>query len=150
MITNLDLELTGLIILWLIMEHVCGSLAEKRVALFSDNNPTVSWVQRIACCSSLVAEQLVQVLALRFNIQKVSPITMLHIAGDKKFDDQYSLLFVWEQTQMAFQIRIQLTNLFQVQFHCLSNYPPHAVVLLSLTNLGPVARLELEIHVNNK
>jgi hypothetical protein len=44
-ITNLDLELAGLVILWLMMEHVCGSLAEKRVTFFSNNSPTVSWVQ---------------------------------------------------------------------------------------------------------
>ncbi len=41
-ITNSDLELSGLVILWLMMEHVCGSLAEKRVALFSNNSPTVT------------------------------------------------------------------------------------------------------------
>jgi len=82
-ITNSDLELAGLVLLWLMMEHICGPLAEKRIALFSDNSPTVSWVQRMACCSSLVAEQLIRVLALRFNLQKVCPITMLHIAGDQ-------------------------------------------------------------------
>ena len=82
-ITNSDLELAGLVILWLMMEHVCGPLAEKRVALFSDNSPTVSWVHRMACRSSLVAEQLIRVLALRFNIHKVCPITTLHIAGDQ-------------------------------------------------------------------
>jgi hypothetical protein len=82
-ITNSDLELAGLVILWLMMEHVCGPLKEKRVALFSDNSPTVSWVQRMASRSSLIAEQLIRVLALRFNLQKVCPITMLHIAGDQ-------------------------------------------------------------------
>ena len=39
MITNSDLELVGL------MEHVCGPLDEKCIALFSYNSPTVSWVQ---------------------------------------------------------------------------------------------------------
>jgi len=82
-ITNSDLELAGLVLLWLMMEHVWGPLAEKRIALFSDNSPTVSWVQRMACCSSLVAEQLIRVLALRFKPQKVCPITTLHIAGDQ-------------------------------------------------------------------
>jgi hypothetical protein len=82
-ITNSDLELAGLVILWLMMEHVCGPLKEKRVALFSNNSPTVSWVQRMASRSSLIAEQLIQVLALQFNIQKVCPITTLHIAGDQ-------------------------------------------------------------------
>jgi len=56
---------------------------KKRVAIFSDNSPTVSWVQRMACRSSLVAKQLIRVLALRFNIHKVCPITTLHIAGDQ-------------------------------------------------------------------
>ena len=82
-LTNSDLELAGLVILWLMMEHVCGPLVEKKVAIFSDNSPTVSWVQRMACRSSLVAEQLIRVLALRFNIHKVCPITTLHIAGDQ-------------------------------------------------------------------
>jgi hypothetical protein len=58
-ITNLDIKLAGLVILWLMMEHVCGSLAEKWVTIFSNNSPTVSWVQWMACCSSLVAEQLI-------------------------------------------------------------------------------------------
>ncbi len=80
---NSDLELAGLVILWLMMEHVCGSLAKMRVALFSNNSPTVSWVQWMAARSSLVAEQLIQILVMRFNIQKVCLITMLHIAGNK-------------------------------------------------------------------
>ena len=37
----------------------------------------------MACCSSLVAEQLIRVLALHFNIQKVCPIKTLHITGDQ-------------------------------------------------------------------
>jgi len=82
-ITNSDLKLASLVLLWLMMEHVCGPLTEKRIALFSDNSPTVSWVQQMACCSSLVAKQLIHVLALRFNLQKVCPIKMLHIAGDQ-------------------------------------------------------------------
>ena len=82
-LTNSDLELAGLVILWLMMEHTCGTLTEKRVAVFSNNSPTVSWVQRMASRSSMVAEQLIRVLALRFNIQKVCPLTTLHIAGDQ-------------------------------------------------------------------
>ena len=41
-ITNSDLKLAGLVLLWLMMEHVCGPLSEKCIALFSDNSPTVS------------------------------------------------------------------------------------------------------------
>jgi hypothetical protein len=80
------------------MEHICGPLTEKRVTLFSNNSPTVSWVQRMASRSSLVAEQLIRVLALRFNIQKVCPITTLHIAGDQNLmTDIPSRLFGSEQ-----------------------------------------------------
>jgi hypothetical protein len=46
--TNLDLEIPGLLFLWLVMESVCGDLHEQRVALFSDNSPTVGWVRRLA------------------------------------------------------------------------------------------------------
>jgi hypothetical protein len=79
----LDLEMAGLLLLWLMIEHVCSSLVEKRVALFSNNSPTVSWVQRMACRSSLIAEQLIRVLALRMNAQQSCPLMTLHIAGDK-------------------------------------------------------------------
>ena len=75
--------MAGLLLLWLMIEHVCSCLVEKRVALFSDNSPTVSWVQRMACRSSLIAEQLIRVLALRINSQRSCPLTTLHIAGDQ-------------------------------------------------------------------
>ncbi len=65
------------------MEHVCGPLAKTRVALFSNNSPTVSWVKRMASRSSLVAKQLIRILALRFNIHKVCLITTLHIMGNQ-------------------------------------------------------------------
>jgi hypothetical protein len=43
-ISNFDLEMAGLLLLWLVMESACGNLREKRVALFSNNSPTVGWV----------------------------------------------------------------------------------------------------------
>ena len=82
-ITNSDLEMAGLLLLWLMIKHTCESLTEKRIALVSDNTPTVSWVQRMACRSSLVAEQLIRVLTLRMNAQRSCPLTTLHIAGDQ-------------------------------------------------------------------
>ena len=115
-ITNSDLELAGLVLLWLMMEHVCGPLAEKRIALFSDNSPTVSWVQRMACRSSLVAEQLIRVLALRFNIHKICPITTLHIAGDQNsMTDIPSRSFGSEQ-KWHFQSEHELLTFFNANF----------------------------------
>jgi hypothetical protein len=80
-LTNSDLEMAGLLILWLVMEHVCPALDESHVALFSDNSPTVHWVERMASRSSKIAMQLIRALALRLQLTKASPLTPLHIAG---------------------------------------------------------------------
>ncbi len=79
----MDLELAGLVLLWLMIEHMCPTLREKKVALFSNNSSTVSWVQQMACRSSLIAEKLIRVLTLRINAQLSCPLTTLHIVGDQ-------------------------------------------------------------------
>jgi len=80
-ITNSDLEMAGLLMLWLVMENVCPTTEGAHVALFSDNSPTVHWVQRLAAKHSKVAMQLVRALALRLQLTHASPLTPLHIAG---------------------------------------------------------------------
>ena len=82
-ITNSDLEMAGLLLLWLVMEQVCGNLREKNVALFSDNSPTVGWVRRLATRGSLVSAHLIRALALRLKLNGTCPITPLHIAGEE-------------------------------------------------------------------
>jgi hypothetical protein len=68
-ITNLNLKMAGLLLLWLMIEHTCTNLTEKHIAIFSDNSPTVSWVQCMVCRLSLIAKQLIWVLTLRMNAQ---------------------------------------------------------------------------------
>ena len=63
-VSNSDLEMTGLVILWLIMEGVCVDLRGKWVTLFSDNLPTMGWVTQLASKQSIVVERLIQALAL--------------------------------------------------------------------------------------
>jgi hypothetical protein len=82
-ITNSDLELAGLLMLWLAMEEICGPLHEKCVTLFNDNSPTIGWVTRLASRRSLVAEHLIQALALRLKIQQACPLTPIHIEGKR-------------------------------------------------------------------
>jgi hypothetical protein len=82
-ISNSDLKMAGLLFLWLVMESVCGNLQEKNVALFSNNSPTVGWVQRLATCGSLVLANLIRALALRLKLHGTCPITPLHIAGEE-------------------------------------------------------------------
>ena len=82
-VTNSDLEMAGLLYLWLVMEEVCEDLREKRVALFSDNSPTVGWVRRLATRGSLVSANLIRALALRLKVNGTCPLTPLHIAGEE-------------------------------------------------------------------
>ena len=84
-LTNSDLECAGLVLLWLVMEAVMPlyALRVAHVALFSDNSPTVSWVERFAARGSLVADQLLRVLAIRMRQACVSPLTTMHIAGSR-------------------------------------------------------------------
>ena len=72
-ITNSDLKMAGLLLLWLVMEDVCDLKSGSHAALFSDNQPTVSWVVRMASKSST--------LALRLSMSGVSPLTTLHVPG---------------------------------------------------------------------
>jgi hypothetical protein len=80
-LTNSDLELAGLLFLWLVIEAVCDITPGTHIALFSDNSPTVSWVRRLAARGSRVAGHLIRALSLRLKVRQASPLTPLHIAG---------------------------------------------------------------------
>ena len=67
--------------LWLVMEATCQDLTNAHIALFSNNSPTVHWVQHLAAKHSHIAIQLVRALALRLQLTKASPLTPQHIAG---------------------------------------------------------------------
>ena len=82
-LTNSDLEMAGLLLLWLVMEEVCQLSSGSHVALFSDNSPTVSWVNRLASQNSQVADQLIRALSLRLKLKGVSPLSTMHIVGKK-------------------------------------------------------------------
>ncbi len=46
-ITNSDLEMEGLPLLWLALEETCDSLTEKWITFFGDNSPLISWITRL-------------------------------------------------------------------------------------------------------
>ncbi len=68
-ISNSNLEMAGLLLLWLVMESVCGNLRERRVALFSDYSPTVGWV--LGCT-------LLFVLLLRLDLDQHSNLRIYY------------------------------------------------------------------------
>ncbi len=73
--------MVGLLFLWLCMEAIAPDLAHKHITLFSDNSPTVSWVNKMASQKSRIAEQLIRALTLCLNIQKTCSPTPVHIPG---------------------------------------------------------------------
>jgi hypothetical protein len=79
-ISNSDLEMAGLLMLWLVIEKVASALREKHVALSTNNSPSVSWVTRLASKSlPTMAARLIRALSLRLKLAHTSPITTLHI-----------------------------------------------------------------------
>lgn len=82
-LTNSDMEMAGLLLLFLVMEEVCDLQPGCHVALFSDNSPNVSWVRKMAAKGSKVADQLLRALSLRMKQHNISPLTTLHIPGKK-------------------------------------------------------------------
>jgi hypothetical protein len=80
-ISNSDLEMAGLLMLWLIIEGVCKDLHKKRMTLFSNNSPTVGWVMRLASKKSIIAKNLIQALALGLKTQHACLLTPMHIEG---------------------------------------------------------------------
>ena len=78
-ITNSDLEMAGLMLLWLVMEDVCKFKSGDHAVLFSNNQPTVSWVDRMATRSEGVVGELLRALALRLDLSGISLLTTLHV-----------------------------------------------------------------------
>lgn len=75
--------MAGLLILWLVMEGVCGDLTEKCTMLFNNNSPTVEWAARLVSKRSHMSEHLVQALALRLKLARACPLTPVHIEGHR-------------------------------------------------------------------
>ena len=73
--------MAGLLFLWLCLEGMVPDIAHKHVALFSDNLPTVSWVEKMASRKSRIAARLVRSLALCLNVNRTCPLMPVHIPG---------------------------------------------------------------------
>ena len=57
-ITNSNLKMTGLLILWLVIEAVAPILKYVHAALLNDNQPVISWTNRMTSKISMIAGML--------------------------------------------------------------------------------------------
>jgi hypothetical protein len=94
-INNSDLEMAGLLLLWLCIEAITQTLEQKHAALISNNTTIVGWEKRMASQKSCIMAQLVRVLALHLNIAKnVSTNTDAHPRGGEP-NDGHPIAFLW-------------------------------------------------------
>jgi len=80
-ISNSDLEMTGLLLHWLVLEKFTN-LAHMHVAIWCDNTPTVAWATRLLATKAVLAARLLRMLALRMISCRASPLTTLHVPGN--------------------------------------------------------------------
>jgi len=62
-ITNLDLEMVGLLLQWIVLEQFTN-LTHTHVACWCDNTPTVAWATKLLATKATNAAQLLCILAL--------------------------------------------------------------------------------------
>ena len=82
--------MAGLLLLWLVIEDLCEDNSGEHVAVFSDNHPTVLWVDRLASKSSVIAVEFLRALAIRLRIKGALPLTPFHI--DEKQNDMKDII----------------------------------------------------------
>ena len=81
-ITINDLEMTGILLHWLVLESVSPcSLQHTNVGIYCDNTSAVSWTQKMSSTSSILANHLLRALAVRQHVHRTSPLLCMHIAG---------------------------------------------------------------------
>ena len=79
-ITINDLELAGVLLGWLVLEHLLPSLHHAKIGIKCDNSATVAWARKFSA-RSLRAGHLLRALALRQQICKSSPLLVVHTPG---------------------------------------------------------------------
>ena len=81
-LANSDLEMAGLLFMWLVIEESLPSLKAAYISLFSDNFPMVVQVKWLTTRVSHVAIQLLRAFTSRIKANRTSPLTPFHIPGE--------------------------------------------------------------------
>ena len=109
-----DIELAGLVLGWLVLEHVCPDLVFKHIGMFCDNTSAVSWAFKGSTATSIPAGRLLRLLFIRQRVRKASSLVPLHIAGkDNAMADIPSRAF---KTGEFFHAKQNLTTYLNTHF----------------------------------
>jgi hypothetical protein len=73
-LTVSDLELTGILLQWLVLEHVVdtSTLRDASVSIWCNNLPAVAWMYNLSTSTSLVAAQILRALAVRLHTNRAA------------------------------------------------------------------------------
>ena len=78
-----DLELTGELLAWLVLEKISPvSLKYASIGIHCDNTASVSWANKLNATSSVVAGQLLKSLATRIHVHQAAPLLTASIPGE--------------------------------------------------------------------
>ena len=113
-----DLEMAGILLSWLVLEHIIPtSLQGIHVGMFCDNMSTVTWTNKKSTSTSTIAGHLLRALALRQHVNRSSPLAVVHIEGIKnKMADLASRSFLDKQLTKSNKTFLQhFKTLFPLQ-----------------------------------
>jgi hypothetical protein len=82
-LTISDLELTGILLQWLVLEHVVdmSTLRDASVSIWCNNLPAVAWMYKFRTSTSLVAARILRALAVRLHTNRAALLSVEHISG---------------------------------------------------------------------
>jgi hypothetical protein len=82
-LTISDLELTGILLHWLVLKHIVdiATLRNASVSIWCDNLPAVAWMYKFRTSTSLVAARILRALDVRLHTNRAALLSVEHISG---------------------------------------------------------------------
>jgi hypothetical protein len=82
-LTISDLELTEILLQWLVLEHIVDTATPRdaSVSIWCNNLPAVAWMYKFRTSTSLVAARILRALAVRLHTNRAALLSVEHISG---------------------------------------------------------------------
>ena len=81
-ITINDLELSGQVLHWMVLEHLQVPLRHTHIVIFCDNTSAVVWAHKLRTSESKISGRLLRFLGLRIHAAEDSHLLPMHIPGE--------------------------------------------------------------------
>ncbi len=99
--------------LWFVIEQIRNDLTNQSVIIYSDNLPSVSWVEQMASRKSVIGAHMIRAIALRMNLQKRCPIMPQHVTGKQNLMADYASSWLFgHPAQWCFNSGTEFAQMF--------------------------------------